>query len=326
MSKVKNLLHDKNDPPLLDAYSQTIVNVVRRASASVVNIRFTTANMPKPANAAQPFGAGSGFAIAGQGFILTNHHVIHQHKELMVTLPSGKMLRPVVIGADAATDLAVLKIDDNSLPALSFADSDQLQPGQIAVAIGNPLGFQHTVTAGVVSALGRSLRSQSGRMIDGIIQTDAALNPGSSGGPLMDSAGQVIGVNTAIIKQAQGICFAVSSNMAAYISGILISKGKIRRAWLGITGQTIRLQPDMMAAHTLKQNSAVHISAVNQVPGIENSTLEKGDLLVALDGQTITSIDDLHKALTQETIGKKLTATLLRNNQIILQQLVPAEM
>ncbi|NCA86132.1 MAG: trypsin-like serine protease [Clostridia bacterium] len=326
MSKEKNVLHDKNEQPLLDAYSQTIVNIVGRASASVVNIRITKANMSQPANAAQPFGAGSGFAIAGQGFILTNHHVIHQHKELMVTLPSGKMLRPVVIGADAATDLAVLKIDDNSLPPLSFADSDQLQPGQIAVAIGNPLGFQHTVTAGVVSALGRSLRSQSGRMIDGIIQTDAALNPGSSGGPLMDSAGRVIGVNTAIIKQAQGICFAVSSNMAAYISEILISDGKIRRAWLGIIGQTIRLQPDVAAAHALKQNSAVYISAVNQVPGIENSTLEKGDLLVALDGQPITTIDDLHKALTQETIGKNLTATLLRRNQVVLQKLVPAEM
>lgn len=326
MSILKDSSPNKNDQPLLDAYSQTIVNVVGRASASVVNIRITKANMPQPANAAQPFGAGSGFAIAEQGFILTNHHVIHQHKELMVTLPSGKMLRPTVIGADAATDLAVLKIDDNSLPPLSFADSDKLQPGQIAIAIGNPLGFQHTVTAGVVSALGRSLRSQSGRMIDGIIQTDAALNPGSSGGPLMDSAGHVIGVNTAIIRQAQGICFAVSGNMAKYISGILMRDGKIRRAWLGITGQTIRLQPEMMKTHALKQNAAVYVSAINQVPAIDNSHLRKGDLLVALDGQPIASIDDLHKALTQETIGKPLTATLLRNNQLILQKLVPAEM
>jgi S1-C subfamily serine protease len=326
MSIFKNNSPDRNDQPLLDAYSQTIVNVAGRASGSVVNIRITKGNMPQPANAVQPLGAGSGFAIAGQGIILTNHHVIHQHKEIIVTLPSGKMLRPTVIGADAATDLAVLKIDDNSLPPLSFADSDKLQPGQIAIAIGNPLGFQHTVTAGVVSALGRSLRSQSGRMIDGIIQTDAALNPGSSGGPLMDSAGNVIGVATAIIKQAQGICFAVSSNMAGYISNLLIRDGKIRRAWLGITGQTIRLQPEMIKTHQLKQASAVYVSAVSQVPAIDNNGLHKGDLLMALDGQQISSIDDLHKALTQETIGKSLTATLLRNNHLIEQKLVPAEM
>ncbi|HZK06621.1 MAG TPA: trypsin-like peptidase domain-containing protein [Bacteroidales bacterium] len=326
MFKTKNTSSDKNDQSLLDSYSQTIVGVARRASGSVVNIRITKENMPQPANAPQPFGAGSGFAIAEKGIILTNHHVIHQHKELMVTLPSGKMLRPTVIGVDAATDLAVLKIDDNSLPPLSFADSDKLQPGQIAIAIGNPLGFQHTVTAGVVSALGRSLRSQSGRMIDDIIQTDAALNPGSSGGPLMDSAGNVIGVNTAIIKQAQGICFAVSSNMAKYISETLINDGKIRRAWLGITAQTIRLQPEMIKTHVLKQNSAVYVSAVSQVPGIDNSGLHKGDLLVAIDSRAISSIDDLHKALTKETIGKPLSATLLRNNQLIEQKLVPAEM
>jgi len=205
----------KSDFNHLDSYSRTVVAVAKLASESVVNIKVIK---PVPANQKHgmplpPFGTGSGFVIGTQGLILTNNHVIHQAKEIKVTLPDGNEFIPEIVGTDPATDIAILKISADNLIPLEFADSDLLQPGQIAVAIGNPLGFQHTVTAGVVSALGRTLRSQSGRMIDDIIQTDAALNPGSSGGPLMDSSGKVIGVNTAIIKQAQGICFAVSSGL-----------------------------------------------------------------------------------------------------------------
>ncbi len=274
----------------------------------------------------QPFGTGSGFVIAPDGLILTNHHVVNQAAEVRVSFPSSAEYKAEVVGADPGTDLAILRIDAKNLSPLVFADSDMLMPGQIAIAVGNPLGFQHTVTAGVVGALGRTLRSQSGRLIDDIIQTDAALNPGSSGGPLMDSAGRVIGVNTAIIKQAQGICFAVSSNLAKYISTILIEKGKVKRAYLGIIGQTIRLDPRLIRMHRLKTASAVYISDLDQKLQDNNKQLQKGDLIVEMNGRPIASIDDLHKCLTEENIGKTLTVKLIRNKHVTQVSVVPGEM
>jgi S1-C subfamily serine protease len=323
-----NTPYQNNDQPLLDNYSQTIVNVAKKTSASVVNIKVTKPQQaqPNPRMPQQPFGTGSGFSISSDGLILTNFHVINQAKEISVTLPSGKTLKPEIIGTDPATDIAILKINDSSLPPLEFANSENLQPGQIAIAIGNPLGFQHSVTAGVVSALGRTLRSQSGRMIDDIIQTDASLNPGSSGGPLMDSSGKVIGINTAIIKQAQGICFAVSSSLAAYITGLLLENGKVRRGYIGIVGQTVKLPQQLIRNLGLKKTTAIYISNVNSLKNNGNKQLMKGDLIVEIDKRTIGSIDDLHKALTESTINKAMQIRLIRNNQMLEEEVKPAEL
>lgn len=316
-----------NDLNHLDNYSKTVVNVAKLASKSVVNIKVKKPinKAQKPGEPQQPFGTGSGFVIDENGLILTNNHVINQATEIRVTLPSGKELIPSIVGIDPATDIAILKIEEKNMIPLEFADSEKLQAGQIAIAIGNPLGFQHTVTAGVVSALGRTLRSQSGRMIDDIIQTDAALNPGSSGGPLMDSTGKVIGVNTAIIKQAQGICFAVSSGLASYISELLIKNGKVKRAYLGIVGQTVKIPPQIIKSHKLKKASGIYISDINHKGAQHNTSLLKGDLILALDEKTLGSIDDLHKALTDETIGKKLWMKILRKGKTELIEVIPTE-
>lgn len=316
------------DQSHLDSYSKIVVNVAKIASQSVVNIsvKKPAAKVQKPGQVQQPLGSGSGFVINRQGMILTNYHVINGATEISVTLPDGKQMLPKIVGIDPPTDLAILKIDEKNLPPLEFADSENLQPGQIAIAIGNPLGFQHTVTAGVVSALGRTLRSQSGRMIDDIIQTDAAINPGSSGGPLMDSSGKVIGVNTAIIKGAQGICFAVSSGLASYIADQLIKNGKIKRAYLGIVGQTVKIPPQLMTAFMLKKPSGIYVSDVDNKGRAGNDALKKGDLIFAIEEKPLGSIDDLHKALTEETIGKNLNLKIIRGGKAETIVVIPAEM
>lgn len=316
------------DQTHLDSYSKTVVDVARLASASVVNIKVKKSPPANhnPGTQQQPFGTGSGFAIHNNGLILTNFHVIDKASAITVTLPSGIELVPKIVGIDPATDLALLRIDNNTLPPLEFGDSEKLLPGQIAIAVGNPLGFQHSVTAGVVSALGRTLRSQSGRMIDDIIQTDAALNPGSSGGPLLDSNGKVIGVNTAIIKQAQGICFAVSANLVTYITGLLLKEGKVRRGYLGIIGQTVRLPQPVVTKNNLNKPTAIYISSVGQIQNNGNEDLMKGDLMVGIDGQPCGSIDELHRTLTEETIGKPLQIQLIRKNQPLQVRVIPSEL
>ena len=332
MMKQNNTFPEKensmNDFDHLDSYSKTVVNVVKSISQSVVNIKVKKplAKNQKPGMPQQSFGTGSGFVIGKDGIILTNNHVINQAKDISVTLPDGTEIIPKIIGTDPATDIAILKIEQMNMIPLEFADSDKLQPGQIAIAIGNPLGFQHTVTSGVVSALGRTLRSQSGRMIDDIIQTDAALNPGSSGGPLMNSAGKVIGVNTAIIKNAQGICFAVSSNLASYIATLLIKNGKVRRAYLGIVGQTVRIPPQIINANKLTKPSGIYVSDIQKQGNAQNDMLQKGDLIIELNGEALGSIDDLHKALTEETIGVHLPLKILRNGNPEIVDVCPSEM
>jgi S1-C subfamily serine protease len=318
----------QQDHQLLDAYSNTIVHVAKTTARSVVNIRVKKDQQqkPNPRQQQQPFGMGSGFFISSDGYLVTNNHVINQAREILVTLPDGKEVVAEVKGADPATDLAVLKIDVTDCFPLAFGNSNQLQVGQIAIAVGNPLGFQQTVTAGVVSALGRTLRSQSGRLIDDVIQTDAALNPGNSGGPLMDSSGKVIGVNTAIIKEAQGICFAVSADLARFITGKLIADGRIRRAYLGIIGQTIRLNPQLISKHKLKKHTAVYVSEINTNGISFNNKLLKGDIIIRLNQQPVTTIDDLHKALDEKTIGKQLPMVVLRKGIITKFSVVPAEM
>ena len=225
-----------------------------------------------------------------------------------------------------STDIAVLKVYDSNLKALSFADSDQLQPGQIAVAIGNPLGLQYSVTAGVVSALGRTLRAKNGRLIDDVIQTDAALNPGNSGGPLVNSAGHVIGVNTATIPSAQGLCFAVSSNLSSYVAGKIIMEGRVRRAYIGIAGQLVNLTERMVAANRLQKNTGVYVFELVADANVNNRELRVGDIIVELDGKPVGSVDDMHKLFSYEMIGVRKEVGVLREGHKQYVHIIPGEM
>lgn len=315
------------DEQLLDAYSSTITRVVSAAAEAVVHIQVKK-NVQDPRTRQQRAApaSGSGFIISSDGFIVTNHHVIEDATEIKVSLSDGRTVPAEPKGADPSTDIAVLKIYETGLRALSFADSDQLKPGQIAIAIGNPLGLQHTVTAGVVSALGRTLRASNGRLIDDIIQTDAALNPGNSGGPLVNSLGQVIGVNTATIPSAQGLCFAVSSNLSAYIAGKLIMDGKVKRAYLGIAGQLVNLTERMMAANRLPVHTGVYIYEVVPDYPVDNRELQVGDIIIEFGGHPVSSIDDLHKQLQEAAIGRPTGIGILRNGRKLLVNVVPGEL
>ncbi len=313
---------------LLDAYSSTIVNVSKNVSPAVVQIK-----VKKKANAQrrqrrqqQPYGTGSGFIISSDGFIVTNSHVVSQSLQIGVVLQDGREMPAKLIGDDPATDVAVVQIDANNLRSIRFGNSDQLQVGQIAVAIGNPYGFQYSVTTGVVSALGRTLRSESGRLIDDVIQTDAALNPGNSGGPLVDSQGNVIGVNTAVILPAQGLCFAVSSNLAEYVVGNLILKGKVRRGYIGIAGQTIPLNLRTINYHQLTVKSGVLVQGVEPDGPAYNSELSKGDIIIGFFEKTVHSIDDLHILLTEKEIEKPVELTVLRGGKKVKLSVIPSEM
>ncbi len=317
-----------HDGSLLDAYSNTIVNVSKNVSPAVVQIK-----VRKKPNAqkgrrgkGQPFGTGSGFIISSDGFVVTNSHVVSHSTQIGVVLQDGREMPAKLIGEDPATDVAVVQIDANNLRSIRFGNSDQLQVGQIAVAIGNPYGFQYSVTTGVVSALGRTLRSESGRLIDDVIQTDAALNPGNSGGPLVDSHGNVIGVNTAVILPAQGLCFAVSSNLAEYVVGNLILKGKVRRGYIGIAGQTVPLNPRLMKQYQLKVKSGVMIQSVEPDGPAYNSELRKGDIIVGFYENTVHSIDDLHMLLGEKEIDKMVVVTVLRSGKKLQLNVVPSEL
>ena len=316
------------DAPLMDAYSRTIVQVSKNVSPAVVQIKVKkkAAAQRKRGRRQQPFGTGSGFIISSDGFIVTNSHVVHGAIQIGVTLQDGRELSAKLIGEDPATDIAVVQVDGNNLRSIRFGDSDHLQVGQIAVAIGNPYGFQYSVTTGVVSALGRTLRSESGRLIDDVIQTDAALNPGNSGGPLVNSTGEVIGVNTAVILPAQGLCFAVSSNLAEYVVGNLIMKGKVRRGYIGIAGQTIPLNPRTVNYHQLSVKSGVLIQSVEPDGPAYNSQLKRGDIIIAFYDKTVHSIDDLHKNLNEKTINKEVNLTVLRRGKKINILVIPAEL
>jgi S1-C subfamily serine protease len=322
----QNIPKINRDSQLLDAYSLAITSVVEETAEAVVHIEVS----PSPANARvrnagqRPVNTGSGFAISSDGFIVTNNHVIEQAGTIAVTLSDGKKIQAELKGTDPSTDLAVLKVYE-PLKALSFADSSMLKPGQIAIAIGNPYGLQQTVTAGVISALGRSLRASNGRLIDDVIQTDAALNPGNSGGPLLNSQGLVIGVNTAMINLAQGICFAVSSNLATRVAGQLILNGKIKRAQMGIAGQMVSLTPRMVAANKLQTLTGVYVFEI--VPGValNNQELSVGDIITDFEDKPVSSIDDLHKFLTEETIGREVIIGILRKGRRELITIVPGE-
>jgi S1-C subfamily serine protease len=315
------------DSQLLDVYSSTVTGVVRTTSQAVVHIGVTKNAEAKGAGKLPGQGAaGSGFVISSDGYIITNNHVIEDSSSIRVAFADGEELAGSLTGADPSTDIAVIKVYGGELKTLQFANSDLIEPGQIAIAIGNPLGLQHTVTAGVVSAVGRSLRATNGRLIDDIIQTDAALNPGNSGGPLVNSEGKVIGVNTAVISMAQGLCFAVSSNLAAYAAGQLIMHGRVKRAQLGIAAQPVSLTQRLIGANHLLTKTGVYVYEISKSSGIRNMQLEEGDIIVEFEGKPVATVDNLHKYLNEDVIGKSVTMGILRSGHKQNISVVPGEL
>jgi len=308
------------DGALLDAYSRAITDVVERVGPAVVRIDVFHGTSARRA------GSGSGVIVAPDGLVLTNSHVVGAAARVELMTTEGRNLMARVVGNDPDTDLALLRVDDPvTLPAARLGDSKKLRRGQLVVAIGNPLGFESTVTAGVVSALGRSLRAQSGRLIDDVIQTDAALNPGNSGGPLVSSHSEVIGVNTALIQGAQGICFAVASNTANFVLGELVRHGRVRRAYIGISAQQVTIPRRMQLAAGLMQGTAAAITASEPGSPAKGAGLLSGDMIVRLDGEPVTGADDLIRLLTGERIGKAVEIEVLRLGKPRTFTLVPEE-
>jgi S1-C subfamily serine protease len=312
-----------NDQHLLDTYSETVSTIYNTMSPSVVHIRNVRSGEAAKNKDQKNESMGSGFIISSDGYIISNHHVAESAKELYVTLDDGTVLNAELKGSDASTDIAVLKVDGRSFKSLTFANSDQLKPGQIAIAIGNPYGLQQTVTAGIVSAVGRSLRAGNGRLIDDVIQTDAALNPGNSGGPLLNSGGYVIGVNTAIISAAQGICFAVSSNLASYIAGQIIMKGRVNRGLIGIAGQTVQITSRMREYNQIANKTGVFVFEVMKSNPLTHRKIRYGDIIVQFNGKTVESVDGLFKYLTEETIGMPVKIGLLREGKLVQEIIIP---
>lgn len=292
-------LRQVNDDELLDAYSTTVVQVVETIAPAVVRVE-------------RGRGGGSGVIFTPDGFVLTNSHVVHGANQLTVTLSDGRETRGDLVGDDPHTDLAVLRIDASSLPWAGLGDSRRVRVGQIAIAIGNPFGFHHSATAGIVSGVGRSLRAGSGRLMDDIIQTDAALNPGNSGGPLVTSRAEVIGVNTATILPAQGLCFAVASNTARFVAGRLMSDGRVRRSYIGVGGQNVPVPRKPGAAHVTPLTGVLVLTVESGSPA-SHAGLTHGDIIIAFGETPITGVDDLHRVLTAERIGVPSDLTILRN-------------
>ncbi len=298
---------------LLDAYSQAVTNVVSAVGPAVVNIRVKRKVQARHRAAPQEMeGSASGAIITPDGYIVTNSHVVEGARAIEVGLADGATYTAKLVGQDSATDLATIVVPASGLPIARLGDSDRLRVGQLVIAIGNPLGFQSTVTTGVVSALGRSLRSQTGRLIENIIQTDAALNPGNSGGPLVDSRGAVVGINTAIIQFAQGICFAVPVNTVRWVVSLLIREGKVTRGYLGISGQTVPLPARVVRYFSLEHNSGVHVMSVAQGSPADMADLKEGDIIISLGNEDVSSVDDIHRLLTRDIIGKKIEMVVLR--------------
>jgi S1-C subfamily serine protease len=308
-----------SDGELLDAYSQAVIGAAEKVSPSVVNIEVSTADRRRG-------GSGSGFVFPPDGFLLTNSHVVHSASKIEVTLLDGRRGEAQLIGDDPETDLAVIRINAPNLMSVAFGDSNKIRVGQLAIAIGNPYGFQYSVTAGVVSALGRSLRSGTGRLIDNVIQTDAALNPGNSGGPLVNSRGEVIGVNTAVILPAQGICLATAINTAKFVAGQLIKEGRVRRSYIGVAGQAVPLHRRLVRYHNLAVETGILV--VSTEPGGPSSKagVQEGDVIVGYDDLPIASIDDLHRLLTDQRVGVKSNLTVIRRNEKLTLSITPEDL
>jgi S1-C subfamily serine protease len=301
----------------LDAYSATVTAVVEKVAPSVVGIEVR-------ANGRRA-GSGSGFVATPDGFIITNSHVVHGAREIEVALLDGRRYRAMLSGDDPDSDLAVVRIAAHDLHALEIGDSSAIKVGQLVVALGNPFGLQCTVTAGVVSALGRSLRSQSGRLMDNIIQTDAALNPGNSGGPLVDARGRVVGVNTATVAGGQGICFAIAASTATRLAGILIRDGKVTRGYIGIAGADVDIPRYLQRLHELTQTRALLVHGVEEHSPASRAGIEEGDVVIRLGEATVEGIDGLHKLLAKHQPGTPTKITLLRRNRLETRTIIPDE-
>jgi S1-C subfamily serine protease len=322
-----------NDAELLDAYSRAVIAAVERVGPTVAHLevwsdadprarrgRGRGGNAPREAT-----GTGSGFLFTPDGFLLTNSHVVERATRVRATFPDGASCGAEIVGRDPHTDLAVLRVDAPAVAPATLGDASRLRPGQLVVAIGNPLGFSSTVTSGIVSALGRTMRAQTGRVIDAVIQTDAALNPGNSGGPLVDSRGEVVGINTAIISGAQGICFAVPVSTAQLVIPQLIAEGRVRRGWIGVSGQTIQLSRRRVQINHLSAPGAVLITEVAPESPADVAGLKARDIIVGFADAPITRIDDLQRLLTRERIDKATTITVIRDGTQLTRWIMPAD-
>jgi S1-C subfamily serine protease len=321
--------HLQNDDELLDSYSRAVITAAERVSPSVVYIEVeqpvSTRRRGPARGPREARGSGSGFIFTPDGFILTNSHVVHDAIRIEVTVLDGRKYQADLIGDDPDTDLAVIRINAPNLAPAQLGDAQQIRVGQLVLAIGNPYGFQYSVTAGVVSALGRSLRSQSGRLMDAVIQTDAALNPGNSGGPLVNSRGEVIGVNTAMILPAQGICFATSIDTAKFVASRLIRDGKVSRSYIGLAGQNVPLPRRIVRYYDLPVESGIQVVSFEENSPARMGGLMEGDIIIGFDDRPTKGIDDLHKLLTEERIGRKSTLSVIRGTNKISLEVIPQE-
>lgn len=315
-----------NDSEILDAYSRTVIGVSERVSPSVVKIEIEhKGRSVRGRQMPNQSGSGSGFIFTPDGFILTNSHVVHHANRINVVMQNGNRYIADLIGDDPDTDLAVIRINAPDIPAIKLGSSNTLKVGQLAIAVGNPFGFQTTVTAGVVSALGRSLRASSGRLIDDIIQTDAALNPGNSGGPLVNSLGEVIGVNTATILSAQGLCFAIAIDTAKFVGARLIRDGKIRRSYIGIAGQNVPIPRQFVRYYNLPNDNGILVISMDDDTPAKRAGLQEGDTIIGFADETIEGIDELNRLLTDEKVETKQKITVLRRTEKLDLEIVPRE-
>lgn len=316
------------DGEVLDAYSQAVINAVETVGAAVVSVGMARRAPEQLRRRGMPemHGAGSGVIITPDGYILTNSHVVSQADRIEIRLQDGRELQATSIGNDPHSDLAVVRVQEAKLPSADLGDSSALRVGQLVIAIGNPLGFQATVTTGVVSALGRTLRAQTGRLMENVIQTDAALNPGNSGGPLVDFHGRVVGINTAVIMGSQGISFAIPSSTARWVAGQLIREGRVRRAYLGVSGQTVKLQRREVIEYAAAAPTAVRIIEVQPNTAASHAALRAGDLVTKVGEVTVASVDDLQRALGRHTIGAPLAVEIVRDGRRLTVTTHPTEL
>jgi S1-C subfamily serine protease len=324
----KPLNHLDADEEILDAYSRAVINASEKVSPSVVYIQVQhqlKSGGRSFRNRQEMQGSGSGFVFTPDGFILTNSHVVNGASKIEVTLSEGNTYQADLIGDDPDTDLAVIRINAPNLVPAHLGDAQKIRVGQLVVAIGNPYGFQYTVTAGVVSALGRSLRAQSGRLMDDVIQTDAALNPGSSGGPLVNSRGEVVGVNTAMIRPAQGICFATSIDTAKFVASRLIRDGKVSRSYVGFAGQNVPIPRRIVRYFQLPVESGILVVSFDGDSPAKRAGLLEGDIIVGFEDHPIAGIDDLHRLLTEDLIGRKSSLEVIRRTEKLVLEVIPGE-
>jgi S1-C subfamily serine protease len=319
----------QNDDDVMDDYSRAVITAAEKVSPSVVYIeveqRASNRRPNIPRRPQERRGSGSGFIFTPDGFILTNSHVVHGAKKIEVTLADGHKHQADLTGDDRDTDLAVIRINAPNLVPAQLGEAQSIRVGQLVIAIGNPYGLQYSVTAGVVSALGRSLRAQSGRLMDAVIQTDAALNPGNSGGPLVNSRGEVIGVNTAMILPAQGICFATSIDTAKFVASRLIRDGRVSRSYIGLAGQNVPLPRRIVRYYNLAVESGIFVISFETDSPARKGGMREGDIIIGFDDRPIAGIDDLHKLLTEERIGRKSSLMVIRGTEKMAIEVTPEE-